>query len=110
MRALKEKNYPTKTAAIAYATDDVISKTMGEKVLPTLMQKAGTEIKLNVTFSPRRSISLHKCHNSSPNRPISLVSGPDQKQRCALSRSCVVRAERLGRWPVRRLLIRNCLG
>src|SRR5437764_3372 len=50
MRALKEKNYPTKTAAIAYATDDVISKTMGEKVLPTLMQKAGTEIKLNVTF------------------------------------------------------------
>jgi len=50
MRALKEKNYPTSTAAIAYATDDVISKTMGEKVLPTLMQKAGTEIKLNVTF------------------------------------------------------------
>jgi branched-chain amino acid transport system substrate-binding protein len=50
MRALKEKNYPTQTAAIAYATDDIISKTMGEKVLPTLMQKAGTEIKLNVTF------------------------------------------------------------
>ena len=50
MRALKEKNYPAKTAAIAYATDDVISKTMGEKVLPMLMQKAGTEIKLNVTF------------------------------------------------------------
>jgi branched-chain amino acid transport system substrate-binding protein len=50
MRALKEKNYPTSTAAIAYATDDVISKTMGEKVLPTLMQKAGTEIKLSVTF------------------------------------------------------------
>jgi branched-chain amino acid transport system substrate-binding protein len=50
MRALKEKNYATQTAAIAYATDDIISKTMGEKVLPTLMQKAGTEIKLNVTF------------------------------------------------------------
>ena len=50
MRALKEKSYPTQTAAIAYATDDIISKTMGEKVLPTLMQKAGTEIKLNVTF------------------------------------------------------------
>jgi branched-chain amino acid transport system substrate-binding protein len=50
MRALKEKNYQTQTAAIAYATDDIISKTMGEKVLPTLMQKAGTEIKLNVTF------------------------------------------------------------
>jgi branched-chain amino acid transport system substrate-binding protein len=50
MRALKEKRYPTGTAAIAYATDDVISKTMGEKVLPALMQKAGTEIKLSVTF------------------------------------------------------------
>jgi branched-chain amino acid transport system substrate-binding protein len=50
MRALKEKKYPTSTAAIAYATDDVISKTMGEKVLPALMQKAGTEIKLSVTF------------------------------------------------------------
>jgi branched-chain amino acid transport system substrate-binding protein len=50
MRALKEKNYPTSTAAIAYATDDVISKTMGEKVLPALMQKAGTDIKLSVTF------------------------------------------------------------
>ena len=50
MRALKEKNYPTSTAAIAYATDDVISKTLGEKVLPALMQKAGTDIKLSVTF------------------------------------------------------------
>jgi branched-chain amino acid transport system substrate-binding protein len=50
MRALKEKNYPMSTAAIAYATDDVISKTMGENVLPGLMQKAGTEIKLSVTF------------------------------------------------------------
>jgi branched-chain amino acid transport system substrate-binding protein len=50
MRALKEKKYATNTAAIAYATDDVISKTMGEKVLPALMQKAGTEIKLSVTF------------------------------------------------------------
>jgi branched-chain amino acid transport system substrate-binding protein len=50
MRALKEKNYPTATGAVAYATDDVISKTMGEKVLPSLMQKAGTEIKLSVTY------------------------------------------------------------
>jgi branched-chain amino acid transport system substrate-binding protein len=50
MRALKEKNYATATAAIGYATDDIISKTMGEKVLPGLMQKAGTEIKLSVTF------------------------------------------------------------
>jgi branched-chain amino acid transport system substrate-binding protein len=50
LRALKEKGYPTATAALAYATDDVISKTMGEIVLPGLMKKAGTEIKLSVTF------------------------------------------------------------
>lgn len=50
MRTLKEKNYPMATGAIAYATDDIISKTMGEKVLPTLMQKWGTDIKLSVTF------------------------------------------------------------
>ncbi len=50
MRALKQKGYPTATAALAYATDDVISKTMGEIVLPGLMKKNGTEIKLSVTF------------------------------------------------------------
>src|SRR5271165_4444016 len=41
LRAIKEKNYPAQTAAVAYATDDVISKTMGENVLPNLMKKAG---------------------------------------------------------------------
>ena len=51
MRAIKAKNYPAQTAAIAYATDDVISKTMGESVLPNIMKKAGTEMKLSVTFS-----------------------------------------------------------
>jgi branched-chain amino acid transport system substrate-binding protein len=50
MRSLKEKKYSTATGAVAYATDDVISKTMGEKVLPAIMQKAGTEMKLSVTF------------------------------------------------------------
>src|SRR5262245_51834223 len=50
LRAIKTKNYPDKTAAIAYATDDVISKTMGEAVLPNLMKKAGIEIKLSVTY------------------------------------------------------------
>ncbi|MEP7029408.1 MAG: ABC transporter substrate-binding protein [Pseudolabrys sp.] len=50
MQALKDAKYPTATGAIAYATDDVIAKTMGEKVLPALMKKAGTDIQLSVTF------------------------------------------------------------
>jgi branched-chain amino acid transport system substrate-binding protein len=50
MRALQAKNYPTKTAAIAYATDDVVSKVMGEKVLPGVMKQFGTEVTLSVTF------------------------------------------------------------
>jgi branched-chain amino acid transport system substrate-binding protein len=50
MRALKDKNIPHATAAIAYATDDVISKVMGEKVLPAIMKNSGTDVKLSVTF------------------------------------------------------------
>src|SRR6266571_6659516 len=50
MRALQAKGFATKTAAIAYATDDVISKVMGENVLPGVMKKFGTDVKLSVTF------------------------------------------------------------
>src|ERR1700681_4637189 len=50
MKTLQDKGYATKTAAIAYATDDVISKTMGEIVLPNIMKKFGTEMKASVTF------------------------------------------------------------
>jgi len=50
MRALKDKNLPIATGAVAYATDDVISKVMGENVLPGIMKKAGTDVKLSVTF------------------------------------------------------------
>lgn len=50
MRALKDHNLPVATAALAYATDDVVSKTMGEIVLPNVMKAAGTDIKLSVTF------------------------------------------------------------
>ncbi len=50
MKTLQDKKYPVATAAIAYATDDVISKTMGEIVLPNVMKAAGTEIKGSVTF------------------------------------------------------------
>src|SRR5262252_8562572 len=45
MKTLAEKKYPTATASIAYATDDVISKTMGEIVLPNTMKQFGTEVK-----------------------------------------------------------------
>ena len=71
MRALKEKNYPIATAAIAYATDDVISKTMGETVLPTLMKKAGIDDQAERHLpDPEPSISQRRCRSSSPSRPI----------------------------------------
>jgi branched-chain amino acid transport system substrate-binding protein len=50
MRALKEHKFPIASGAIAYATDDVISKVMGENVLPGIMRKFGTDVKLSVTF------------------------------------------------------------
>ena len=50
MQALKSHKMPIATGAVAYATDDVISKTMGEKVLPALMTKNGTKIEVSVTF------------------------------------------------------------
>ena len=50
MKTLQEKKYPIATGSIAYATDDVISKTMGEVVLPSIMKQSGTEVKGSVTF------------------------------------------------------------
>jgi branched-chain amino acid transport system substrate-binding protein len=50
LQALKSHRIAIDTGAVAYATDDVISKTMGEKVLPALMQKNGTKIQATVTF------------------------------------------------------------
>ena len=50
MKTLQDKNYPIATGAVAYATDDVISKTMGELVLPNIMKKSGTDVKGSVTF------------------------------------------------------------
>jgi branched-chain amino acid transport system substrate-binding protein len=50
MKTLQEKKYPIATGSIAYATDDVISKTMGEVVLPNSMKQLGTDVKGSVTF------------------------------------------------------------
>jgi branched-chain amino acid transport system substrate-binding protein len=50
MRTLKNKGYPIATGAVAYANDDTISRVMGEKVLPGLMQKNGVQLKGSVDF------------------------------------------------------------
>jgi branched-chain amino acid transport system substrate-binding protein len=50
MRTLKSKGYPIGTGAVAYANDDTISRVMGEKVLPGLMQKNGVQLKGSVDF------------------------------------------------------------
>ena len=52
MKTLQEKKYPIATGAVAYATDDVISKTMGEIVLPNIMKAAGTEIITDIDKKP----------------------------------------------------------
>ena len=57
-------------AAIAYATDDVISKMMGEKVLPALMKKSGTDVKLSVTFQTQAfDFSRRRSRSWSASRP-----------------------------------------
>ncbi len=50
MMTLKKKGRPTATAALAYATDDRISKVMGTKVLPAVLKKSGVQITGEVTF------------------------------------------------------------
>jgi branched-chain amino acid transport system substrate-binding protein len=50
MRTIKSKNLPAATGAVAYANDDTISRVMGEKVLPAVMQKAGVALKGSVDF------------------------------------------------------------
>ena len=50
MSTLKSKGIASATGAVAYANDDVISRTMGEKVLPALMKKAGVDVKASVDF------------------------------------------------------------
>jgi branched-chain amino acid transport system substrate-binding protein len=50
MKTLRDKKFAMKTAAVAYATDDVIAKTMGEGVLPSVLKQYGVELKGGVTF------------------------------------------------------------
>jgi len=85
MRALKDHNLPVATAALAYATDDVVSKTMGEIVLPNVMKAAGTEIKLSVTFQ-NQAFDLAPQVSQLVANPTDLVgvgSGPEAATRLA---------------------------
>jgi branched-chain amino acid transport system substrate-binding protein len=50
LQTLASRNLPRVTAAIAYATDDTISKVMGTAVLPNTMKKAGIDLKGSVSF------------------------------------------------------------
>ncbi len=85
MQALKEKKYPIATAAIAYATDDVISKTMGEIVLPNVMKSAGTEVKLSVTYQTQAFDFAAQVSQlmSQPTDLIGVGSGPESATKLA---------------------------
>lgn len=50
LKTLKSKKMAMATGAVAYANDDTVSRTMGEKVLPAFMQKAGIAVKSTVDF------------------------------------------------------------
>ena len=50
MKILAEESIPSNNAAIAYATDDTISKVMGTAVFPAIFEKTGTDVEAVVTF------------------------------------------------------------
>jgi len=79
MKTLQDKKYPAATAAIAYATDDVISKTMGELVLPTILKQFGTDVKLSVTFQSQAfDLSAQVSQlQASPTDLVGVGSGPE---------------------------------
>jgi branched-chain amino acid transport system substrate-binding protein len=85
MRALKENSLPVATAALAYATDDVVSKTMGEIVLPNVMKKSGTDVKLSVTFQTQAFDLAPQVSQlvANPTDLIGVGSGPEPATRLA---------------------------
>src|SRR5258705_9310231 len=104
MKTLQEKKYPAATASIAYATDDVISKTMGEIVLPNVMKQFGTEVKGSVTFQTQAfdlatQVSQLKAQ---PTDLIGVGSGPEPAVRLA--------QELRPHGPARRLVAGSPLG
>jgi branched-chain amino acid transport system substrate-binding protein len=83
LRALKDKGYPMSSAGIAYATDDVVSKVMGEVVLPGMMKKSGIEPKLSVTFQSQAFDMAPQVSQllSQPTDLIGVGSGPEAATR-----------------------------
>lgn len=80
MATIVNKNLPHKTGAVAYATDDTISKVMGTKVLPELMKKVGVDVVKEVDFklaafdfSPQVSQLM-----ATPTDLVGVGSPPDQ--------------------------------
>jgi branched-chain amino acid transport system substrate-binding protein len=85
MKTLKEKGMAMTTAAVAYATDDLISKTMGEAVLPGIMKQSGVDVKLSVTFQ-NQAFDLSTQVSQLVAQPTDLVgvgSGPEPAVRLA---------------------------
>ncbi|MFD2675709.1 ABC transporter substrate-binding protein [Camelimonas lactis] len=50
MASLRDKKLPMATGAVAYATDDTVSKSVGAKVAPELFKTYGVELKGSVDF------------------------------------------------------------
>jgi branched-chain amino acid transport system substrate-binding protein len=69
MKTLRDKKFAMKTAAVAYATDDVIAKTMGEGVLPSVLKQY--ELKGGVTFQTQAFDLSAQVSRLKPIRPTS---------------------------------------
>jgi branched-chain amino acid transport system substrate-binding protein len=85
MKTLQDKKFATKTATVAYATDDVISKTMGELVLPAVLKQFGVELKGSVTFQTQAfDLSAQVSQlKAEPSDLIAVGSGPEVATRLA---------------------------
>lgn len=79
MKTLKDKGYAMATGATAYATDDVISKTMGEIVLPNIMKASGVGMKAAVTFQTQAfDLSAQVSQlKAAPTDLVGIGAGPD---------------------------------
>jgi branched-chain amino acid transport system substrate-binding protein len=85
MKTLQDKKFAMKTAAVAYATDDVISKTMGELVLPSVLKQFGVELRGSVTFQTQAfDLSAQVSQlKADPTDLVAVGSGPEVATRLA---------------------------
>lgn len=51
MAVLKEKNIASASASVAYATDEVVAKSMGEDVMPRVLKAHGLPVAQSITFA-----------------------------------------------------------